>query len=109
MAEAPLTTALSEREKRALLERYLRERADQPLDGAAEARPRSAAPADRHPFEGYVNPSLGAVLRGLKLDKRYVRGEGCWLEDAEGRRYLDFMAAYGALPFGHNPPEIWDA
>jgi acetylornithine/succinyldiaminopimelate/putrescine aminotransferase len=26
-----------------------------------------------------------------------------------GGRYLDFLSQYGALPFGHNPPEIWHA
>jgi acetylornithine/succinyldiaminopimelate/putrescine aminotransferase len=41
------------------------------------------------------------------LDKRFVRGEGCELIDDEGRRYLDCIASYGALPFGFNPPEIW--
>ncbi len=38
-----------------------------------------------------------------------MRGEGNYLYDAEGKRYLDFIAAYGALPFGFNPPEIWGA
>src|SRR5262249_21912624 len=47
--------------------------------------------------------------RQWHLDKRFVRGEGCYLEDAAGRRYLDFLAQYGAVPFGHNPPELWDA
>ncbi|WP_208721124.1 aminotransferase class III-fold pyridoxal phosphate-dependent enzyme [Corallococcus aberystwythensis] len=41
------------------------------------------------------------------MDKRFVKGEGCFLHDAEDRRYLDFVAAYGALPFGFNPPELW--
>nr|MBO2470892.1 aminotransferase III [Bacillota bacterium] len=62
-----------------------------------------------HPFPRYVNPHLGELLRTVQLDKRFVRGEGAWLWDADGRRYLDFIAAYGALPFGFNPPRIWDA
>ncbi|HTK76204.1 MAG TPA: aminotransferase class III-fold pyridoxal phosphate-dependent enzyme, partial [Gemmataceae bacterium] len=37
----------------------------------------------------------------------FVRGEGRELIDADGRRYLDAVAAYGALPFGFNPPAIW--
>src|SRR5207237_1191297 len=41
------------------------------------------------------------------LDKRFVRGEGSELIDEDGRRYLDGVAAYGALPFGFNPPAIW--
>ena len=34
---------------------------------------------------------------------------GYRLFDAEGREYLDFLSQYGALPFGHNPPELWEA
>jgi len=56
-----------------------------------------------HPFPRYVNPHLGELLRTVQLDKRFVRGEGAWLWDADGRRYLDFIAAYGALPFGVQP------
>jgi len=61
------------------------------------------------PFAEYVNPFLARQLRRLEADKRFVRGEGCTLWDDEGRRYLDFLAQYGAVPFGHNPPEIWAA
>jgi acetylornithine/succinyldiaminopimelate/putrescine aminotransferase/predicted amino acid dehydrogenase len=62
-----------------------------------------------HPFVRHVNPPLADVLSKLWLDKRFVRGEGCELIDHKGKRYLDCMAAYGALPFGFNPPEIWQA
>ena len=62
-----------------------------------------------HPFREYVNPHLGELLEQIRMDKAFVRGEGCWLWDDQGRRYLDFVAAYGALPFGFNPPEIWAA
>ncbi|HEY8393638.1 MAG TPA: aminotransferase class III-fold pyridoxal phosphate-dependent enzyme, partial [Thermaerobacter sp.] len=62
-----------------------------------------------HPFRQYVNPHLGELLEQLRMDKTFVRGEGCWLWDEHGERYLDFVAAYGALPFGFNPPEIWAA
>jgi len=60
-------------------------------------------------FSQFVNPALGARLRRLRLDKRFVRGEGCLLYDDDGREYLDFVGAYGALPFGHNPPAILEA
>ena len=29
------------------------------------------------------------------------RGEGVWLWDTEGRKYLDFLSAYSAVSFGH--------
>ena len=30
-----------------------------------------------------------------------ARGEGAWVWDVDGRRYLDMLAGYGALNFGH--------
>lgn len=62
-----------------------------------------------HPFTQYVNPYLGEMLENIKMDKSFTRGEGCYLYDEEGNAYLDFIAAYGALPFGHNPRDIWGA
>ncbi|MDW7738667.1 MAG: aminotransferase class III-fold pyridoxal phosphate-dependent enzyme [Bacillota bacterium] len=59
-------------------------------------------------FTQYVNPYLGEMLENIKLDQKYVRGEGCYLYDDLGNRYLDCIAAYGALPFGHNPELIWE-
>ena len=35
-----------------------------------------------------------------------ARGQGAWLEDVEGRRYLDFMSAYSATSFGHAHPRL---
>jgi ornithine--oxo-acid transaminase len=34
------------------------------------------------------------------------RGEGSWVTDPEGRRYLDLLSAYSALNFGHRHPAI---
>jgi ornithine aminotransferase len=34
------------------------------------------------------------------------RGEGSWLWDADGRRYLDFMSAYSAVSHGHAHPRL---
>jgi ornithine--oxo-acid transaminase len=33
-------------------------------------------------------------------------GEGAWVTDVEGRRYLDCLAGYSALNFGHNHPRL---
>ncbi|MBE3593551.1 MAG: ornithine--oxo-acid transaminase [Candidatus Carbobacillus altaicus] len=38
-----------------------------------------------------------------------TRGEGVWVEDVEGRRYLDFLSAYSALNQGHRHPKIISA
>ena len=32
--------------------------------------------------------------------------EGAWITDVDGRRYLDCLAAYSAVNFGHSHPEI---
>jgi ornithine--oxo-acid transaminase len=32
--------------------------------------------------------------------------EGAWVTDVEGRRYLDMLAAYSALNFGHQHPDL---
>ncbi|HJQ46305.1 MAG TPA: ornithine--oxo-acid transaminase [Amycolatopsis sp.] len=35
-----------------------------------------------------------------------TEGEGAWVTDIEGRRYLDFLSAYSALNFGHRHPDL---
>ncbi|KAA9132233.1 ornithine--oxo-acid transaminase [Microbacterium caowuchunii] len=35
-----------------------------------------------------------------------ARGEGSWVTDVEGKRYLDLLSAYSALNFGHLHPAI---
>ncbi|NRD10105.1 ornithine--oxo-acid transaminase [Rathayibacter agropyri] len=36
-------------------------------------------------------------------------GEGAWITDVEGRRYLDCLAAYSAVNFGHSHPVLLEA
>jgi ornithine--oxo-acid transaminase len=33
-------------------------------------------------------------------------GEGAWVTDVDGRRYLDMLSAYSALNFGHRHPDL---
>src|SRR6187397_1454187 len=40
------------------------------------------------------------------LDIVIARGEGAWVWDLEGRRYLDFLAAYSAVNQGHCHPRL---
>lgn len=60
-----------------------------------------------HPWAEHVNPVLAGLYEAAGLDKRFVRAEGMTMEDADGRRYLDFLAGYGSLPLGHHPAELW--
>jgi len=38
-----------------------------------------------------------------------AEGEGAWVTDVEGRRYLDFLSGYSALNFGHRHPALVEA
>ncbi len=35
-----------------------------------------------------------------------ARADGVWVEDAEGKRYMDMLAAYSAINFGHGNREL---
>ena len=43
------------------------------------------------------------------LDVVCTEGSGVWLTDVDGKRYMDFLAAYSAVNQGHNHPRIADA
>jgi acetylornithine/N-succinyldiaminopimelate aminotransferase len=38
--------------------------------------------------------------------RRFVRGEGSWLIDDEGRRYVDFLAGIAVVSLGHAHPRL---
>jgi acetylornithine/succinyldiaminopimelate/putrescine aminotransferase/predicted amino acid dehydrogenase len=64
---------------------------------------------EQDPYVRYVAPYKGFLYQRLALDKIFVRGEGCDLFDRDGARYADFIAQFGAVPFGHTPEPIWQA
>ena len=64
--------------------------------GAASAA--SAAEAQRYSANNY-NP-LPVVL---------AEADGAWVTDVDGRRYLDCLAGYSALNFGHRHPALIEA
>jgi acetylornithine/succinyldiaminopimelate/putrescine aminotransferase/predicted amino acid dehydrogenase len=53
-----------------------------------------------------LNPPLSRLRRAAGLDRRFVRGEGVWLFDGEGLRFLDGWSQYGAVALGHNHPRV---
>ncbi|MDI3328956.1 MAG: aspartate aminotransferase family protein [Alicyclobacillaceae bacterium] len=54
-------------------------------------------------YESYINPGLAKLYRLMGVSSGEARGEGCFLYDEEGRRYIDCVSGYGSLPFGHRP------
>ena len=59
---------------------------------------------------GGVNSPVRA-MRAVGLDEPLflVRGEGAYVEDVAGARYLDWVQSWGPLIFGHADPETLDA
>jgi acetylornithine aminotransferase len=39
----------------------------------------------------------------------FVRGEGCWVEDSDGKRYLDFLGGIAVNALGHAHPVMVEA
>ncbi|MFW6270490.1 MAG: aminotransferase class III-fold pyridoxal phosphate-dependent enzyme [Bacillota bacterium] len=58
-------------------------------------------------FRKYINPNLGELLEKINMDKEFIKGKGCYLYDEKNNKYLDCISNYGAVPFGHNHPQIW--
>jgi acetylornithine/succinyldiaminopimelate/putrescine aminotransferase len=67
--------------------------------------------ADRH-GENYqlhselMNPQWARVLRTTGFDRFYVRGEGCYLYDDQGERYLDMLSGFGVYALGRSHPAL---
>lgn len=60
-------------------------------------------------FGDHINPVLREFYQFNRIERVFCHGEGCWLTDLDGRRYLDFVAGYGCLNTGHNHPAISQA
>src|SRR6185312_1036755 len=86
--------------------------------------PLSAVAAGGFDRRGGVNHAISRAFPGaplmnaVELENRYsarnyhplpvtlTRGEGAFLWDSEGRRYIDMMSAYSAVSHGHGHPRI---
>jgi predicted acetylornithine/succinylornithine family transaminase len=54
-----------------------------------------------------VAPQAAPILPCYaRQDVTFARGEGVWLRDDEGRRYLDFLAGIAVVGLGHCHPEV---
>src|SRR5207245_2924750 len=54
----------------------------------------------------HVNPAFVKMLKTIGFDKCYVRGEGAYLWDDEGNKYLDFLTGWGVFALGRNHPKV---
>ena len=59
---------------------------------------------------GGVNSPVRAMRAvGLEEPVFVRRGEGAWIEDVNGNRYVDWVMSWGPLLFGHADPETVEA
>jgi glutamate-1-semialdehyde 2,1-aminomutase len=67
-------------------------------------------PRSRAYFERAVNSLAGGTTRTTVFFAPFppvlVRGEGCWIEDLDGNRRLDFLNNYTSLILGHAHPAV---
>lgn len=71
-----------------------------------------------HAGSAFVTTMTSRTQETIEVDARHVAhnysplpivaasAEGVWITDVEGRRYLDCLAAYSAVNFGHRNPEV---
>jgi len=57
----------------------------------------------------YISPHMARVQQIIGFDKIYTRGEGAYLWDADGVRYLDLLAGYSVFNLGRGHPAIKQA
>ena len=57
-------------------------------------------------YRRFINPQLVRVLSSIGFDRYYTKAEGAYLFDADGNRYLDFLAGFGVFGLGRGHPII---
>ncbi len=58
---------------------------------------------------GGVNSPVRAG-RAVGVDPPFIqRADGCYLWDADGKRYIDYVCSWGPMILGHRPPEVIQA
>lgn len=57
-------------------------------------------------YKDFISPDLARLLRLTGFGAMEVKGEGCWVYDQSGKRYLDFSGGYGVFTLGHRHPKV---
>jgi len=78
------------------------------LEGAQGTGPASEAlfAEARTRLQGGVNSPVRAYRAVGGTPRFLVRGEGAYVEDADGQRYIDWSMSYGPLILGHADPRV---
>ena len=57
----------------------------------------------------YISPHMARVQQIIGFDKIYTRGQGAYLWDEDGTRYLDLLAGYSVFNLGRGHPVVRQA
>ena len=57
----------------------------------------------------YLNEQLVRVLKTIGYDVGFQKGQGQYLYDREGSRYLDLLSGFGVFAIGRNHPALREA
>ena len=74
------------------------------MDIAALIQEREGSNFELH--KQHINPAFARVLKIIDYDKIYTKGEGAYLYDRDGNRYLDFLSGYGVFQLGRSHPHV---
>ena len=56
----------------------------------------------------HINPAFVKMLKTIGFDRNYTRGEGAYLWDGAGTKYLDLLTGWGVFMLGRNHPKVRD-
>jgi len=81
---------------------------------AREARIRANTAGSLAAFERSQKSLAGGVSTALRRNAKpypmfYSHGEGAWLTDVDGNRFIDYTLAWGPLILGHSPAALNEA
>ncbi len=59
-------------------------------------------------YAKHINPGLAKLISfaGFGVEQR---GEGCYVYDQDGKKYLDLLGSYGVFALGHRHPKVTEA
>ncbi|TMB98316.1 MAG: aspartate aminotransferase family protein [Chloroflexi bacterium] len=57
-------------------------------------------------YASHVNHRFAKVVRLIGFNKVFTGGQGAWIWDQAGNRYLDFLSGYSVFNIGRNHPRI---
>ena len=74
----------------------------------------TTAPANGRPQDTTPGPTARVIAAAARVSAGHYRplpvvlaeGQGCWVTDLEGRRYLDLVGGFSALNHGHRHPRL---